>query len=101
VNIGSGQPVALRDIILTIANYAGNGANLEIGAVRSPETEPPLLVADVRRLEREVQWRPEYSLQTGIEQAVNWWRTELSTTGEQQGATELKEQAWQGTRASS
>jgi nucleoside-diphosphate-sugar epimerase len=78
VNIGSGQPVALRHIIQTIAAQTGNAANLRFGSVRSPENEPPLIVADARRLQREVGWQPVFSLESGIEQTVNWWRSRVA-----------------------
>src|SRR5208283_1263124 len=77
VNIASGQPVALKDIIKEIAARL-NGADLiRLGALtRSPE-EPELLVADVRRLNREVGWSPQYDLSQGLKRTIRWWEKQL------------------------
>ena len=39
----------------------------------APDTEPPLVVADVSRL-RAVGWTDRYDLSTGLAETIEWWR---------------------------
>lgn len=75
VNIASGQPVHLRDIVLAAADYLGARERVSFGAIQAPENDPPLLVGDNRRLTAELGWRAHYDLTTGIAQTVNTWKT--------------------------
>ncbi len=74
INIASGQPVALQELIYKIATQFNRDDLIQLGAVSTSPDEPSLLVADVRRLHDEVGWRPEYDLDTGLEQTIDWWR---------------------------
>ena len=44
-----------------------------------PASEPPLLVADVRRLREEVGFEPAWSFEAGVADTVAWWRTATGT----------------------
>lgn len=74
VNIASGQPVALKEVIYKIAELLNWPNLVELGALPTPANDPPLLVADTRRLRQEVGWSPQFHLETGLEQTVQWWR---------------------------
>lgn len=76
VNIASGRPVTLREIVFTIANSLKARDLVQLGAIPAPENEPPLLVADIRRLTNELGWQPYYNLDTGIKQTVDWWKSQ-------------------------
>jgi nucleoside-diphosphate-sugar epimerase len=76
VNIASGQPVALRELIYEIAAKFNRDDLIQLGAVSTPPDEPPLLVADVRCLHDELGWTPKYDLDTGLEQTIDWWKHE-------------------------
>ena len=73
VNIGSGRPVALKYIIRKIYEKIINRDGIEFGAVPVPSDDPPLLVADIRRLTKEVDWAPKYSLDQGLDETISWW----------------------------
>lgn len=73
VNVGSGQAVPLRDLIHGVATRLGGEDLVRLGAVAVPEDEPPLVLADVRRLTGLLGWRPSYDLETGLDQTVEWW----------------------------
>lgn len=77
VNIASGRPVAIRDIISTIARQLGGEHLIQLGALPTAENEPPLIVADTGRLAKEVGWRPRYDLNEGLEQTIRWWKNEF------------------------
>lgn len=76
VNIGSGQPIKIREIAFKIASYFQSEHLLQIGALHTAPDDPPLLVADVRRLVEEVKWKPHYNLDTGLAHTIEWWRTQ-------------------------
>ncbi|MCS6776662.1 MAG: NAD(P)-dependent oxidoreductase [Chloroherpetonaceae bacterium] len=77
VNVASGRPVALREVVTRIADMIGRRDLLEVGAIPTPPSEPGLLVADTGRLNREVGWVPRYSLEEGLRQTIAWWRENL------------------------
>ena len=72
-NIASGEPVSVKEVIHRIADKFGRRDLIDFGALPAAG-EPPRIVADTRRLESEVGWRPQYSLDEGLELTINWWR---------------------------
>jgi nucleoside-diphosphate-sugar epimerase len=77
VNIASGQAVQLKTIIYSIADQLNRIEQVHLGALPVPADEPPFIVADARRLQTEVGWRPQYDLSTGLAQTIEWWRQQL------------------------
>jgi nucleoside-diphosphate-sugar epimerase len=78
VNIGSGEGVPISAVVQRIGALVGRPDLLEIGALEARSGEPPLLVADVGRLRDEVRWRPSRSLDDGLRETVEWWRSTAS-----------------------
>ncbi len=78
VNIASGQPVALREIIYKIAEKMGLPDLIHLGYLPTPASDTHLLVADVSRLTDEVGWSPSSDLDAGLEKTIEWWRASLS-----------------------
>lgn len=78
VNIGSGLPVTLKEVIYKIADKLGRGGLLQFGAIPASTDEAPVLFADTRRLSQEVGWTPKFNLDTGIEQTIGWWENTLA-----------------------
>ena len=81
VNIGSGEHIALKDLIENIGRKTGRADLLRLGARPTPPWEPPLLVPDVRRLRDEVRWRPRIALDQGLSDSIAWWRDRLRSGG--------------------
>jgi nucleoside-diphosphate-sugar epimerase len=77
INVASGRPVAIREVVRIIGNKMGRSDLLALGALSMREGDPPLLVADVRRLNDELNWKPRYDLGDGLEQTIGWWKTIL------------------------
>lgn len=78
VNVGSGEPVAVRDVIEEVARACGRPDLVRLGERDTPASDPPLLVADARRLRDELGWRPRIDLTTGLRDTVDWWRGTVS-----------------------
>ncbi len=74
VNIASEKPVALKDIILSIADLLDRKDLVRLGALPQKENEPPILLGDTKRLSEELMWHPQYDLERGIRETVAWWK---------------------------
>jgi nucleoside-diphosphate-sugar epimerase len=78
VNIASGTAVTVREIVEKIAKKTGNSCSLRLGSVPRQPGDPPLIVADTRRLNEEVGWKPAYSLDEGLDLTIKCLREELT-----------------------
>ncbi|EIJ43125.1 nucleoside-diphosphate-sugar epimerase [Beggiatoa alba B18LD] len=77
INIGSGQPTSIKNIVTTIAHQIGRPDLLKLGILPSTANEPTLLLPNTMRLKQELGWQAQYDLTTGLEQTINWWKTRL------------------------
>lgn len=84
VNIGSGEDVAVGDVIGEIATTIGAPELVRRGALPD-RPEPPLLLADVARLREEVGYGPRWSLAEGLADTVAWWRDQPPATADSAG----------------
>jgi nucleoside-diphosphate-sugar epimerase len=82
VNIASGAPISIQEIALKIAGHFHADNLLQFGAIPSAANEPPLLVADVRRLAEEVRWQPQFGLDAGLSQTIHWWREQEASSAQ-------------------
>jgi nucleoside-diphosphate-sugar epimerase len=80
VNIASGEPVAIRTLVGMLGDELNALDRIEFCTLASADDEPPLLVADVRRLTKEVSWRPKRALGEGLRQTIEWWRERAQAT---------------------
>lgn len=74
VNVASGEPIAIRQLVTLVAERLNGLELVQFGALPVRDNDPPLLVADVRRLMNEVGWRRRYSQGDGLNQTIDWWR---------------------------
>jgi nucleoside-diphosphate-sugar epimerase len=90
VNIGSGTPVHIRDlmeitakILETLNLKKDKNLNLKklINFKNHPVCldDPILILADNRRLVENTSWKPEYDLAKGIEQTIQWWSQQVES----------------------
>jgi len=77
INIASGFPVRIREVVEAIGRKIGNQELIRFGELPTPPEEPPLLVADVRRMTEEMSWMPSLSLDAGLDHTIDWWKREL------------------------
>lgn len=70
VNIATREVVPVRQIVSTIAETLESEDLVRFGAVASRSDEPPLLSADVRRLYREVGFKPRFNIRAGIAKTI-------------------------------
>jgi nucleoside-diphosphate-sugar epimerase len=82
VNIASGRPVSLQEVVQEIGRQTDREELLALGALPVRSGDAPLVVADVTRLSEEVSWRPRFNLAEGLEDTIAWWNAELRRRGE-------------------
>jgi nucleoside-diphosphate-sugar epimerase len=78
VNIGSGRPVTVRDVVSTIESVIGRDGLVNYGGRPDSPTDPPFVCADNQRLIAGTGWTPAYDLRSGLQDAVEWWKTRLA-----------------------
>ena len=77
----AGQPIAIKDIVYKIGEQMGRPDLIQLGAIPAATNDTPLVIADVKRLSDEVGFQPTYNLERGIEETINWWRSDRSQEG--------------------
>lgn len=77
VNIASGEPISIRTIVHTISDLISNRGQVNLGALPAPEHEPSLIVADVRKLNELVGWKPSITLEDGLKSTIDWWKDNI------------------------
>ncbi|MBU6449185.1 MAG: NAD(P)-dependent oxidoreductase [Rhodospirillales bacterium] len=77
VNIASGQCVKLRDVIGKIGALIGRPELIRYAARPKAPDEPPKLAAATAILHDRLGFRPRFTLDDGLADAVNWWRAAL------------------------
>ncbi len=73
VNVGSGQGVTVRDVVLGIGGLLGRPELIELGALPYPAGDPVAVQADNRRLVEECSWAPSMTLEQGLRATIDWW----------------------------
>jgi nucleoside-diphosphate-sugar epimerase len=77
LNIASGEPIVLADIVRRIAMKLSREDLVRMSALAAAPGEAPMLVADSSRLRNEVAWLPHYNLESGLDQTIDWWRGQM------------------------
>lgn len=81
VNLGSGIPVRIRELVEALAAASGRPDLIRLGALPASANEPSELLADVTRLRDEVGWSPPATLEQRAADTIAWWRDELAADG--------------------
>ena len=77
VNICSGKPVPISSLVLQLGQLLGREDLLQLGKLPTRPDDPPFLVGDVQKLQKEVGWSPKYSLQKRLQESIDWWKTQI------------------------
>ena len=73
VNIGSGEPARVRDVVSTLARVLDRPLELVSRESVDPADPPPSIYADVARL-TSTTWVPRYDLERGLRHTAEWWK---------------------------
>jgi UDP-glucuronate 4-epimerase len=72
LNVGRGQPVAVRDFVSLLEQHLGRRAEVESRPAQAAEMEATW--ADPTALERETGFQPRVSVEEGVARLVAWYR---------------------------
>jgi nucleoside-diphosphate-sugar epimerase len=72
VNIASGEPVLIKDVIYKIAGLMDGFEKIRLGAL-PVKSEPAEITANISRLKDEVGFTPKFDLESGLKQTIDWW----------------------------
>lgn len=74
VNIASGHPMTIGDLVTMAAAKLDRTQLLQFGAKEAPPNEPPSITAEVGRLAKEVGWTEQFGIERGLEKTIEWQR---------------------------
>ena len=77
VNIGSGKPVAVRDIVTRIGAILNRPELIAPGALPYNPSDPLFICANNRRLTESTTWVPRHDLEQGLQHTIVWWQRHL------------------------
>lgn len=76
INIGSGVPVSIRDMIETVTRLVGQGEP-RFGEIAYRPGENMKLYADISKARSILGWEPKISLETGLVKTIQWIRSRM------------------------
>jgi UDP-glucose 4-epimerase len=71
-NLGSGSSIAVKDVVEMIFKITGQNTGIKDLGQRAGD--PPRLMADTAKVQRELGWKPEVSLEDGLKQTIEAFR---------------------------
>jgi nucleoside-diphosphate-sugar epimerase len=77
VNIGSGQPVSIKEIVSQIGAILDRSNLISLGALPYGANESMFICANQRRLVENTSWQPRFTLASGLQMTIAWWQTWL------------------------
>jgi nucleoside-diphosphate-sugar epimerase len=78
VNISTGVPITIKDIATQIAAIIGKSELLKLGSIAAAANDVSLLVGNADRLNNELNWQPQWSIDRGLQQTIEWWQKQQS-----------------------
>ncbi len=76
VNIATGKGVSIAEVAEILGNLSGRPHLIKLGSLPDRPNEPNFIVADVARLESELNFRPARTLAIGLQEALEYWKRE-------------------------
>jgi len=73
VDLGSGAPITIRELVDTICRLMDAQVRPEYGALPDRPMEP-IRVADIASCARQIGWSPKIGLQEGLRRTIDWYR---------------------------
>jgi UDP-glucose 4-epimerase len=78
INIGCGEDISMRDLATTILDLMGNPITPKFGALQERPAEIMEMRCDNTKAQTLLGWKPAHSLEDGLRETIEWYRTELS-----------------------
>jgi NAD dependent epimerase/dehydratase len=80
VNIGTGKDISIAELADKILGLVGTDARIDVEdrRIRPDRSEVMQLMADTRLAQELFQWSPGYSIEDGLRETIDWYRSNLS-----------------------
>jgi len=75
LNVASGTPVGVREIVELIEQAVGVRDRVRFGALPARADDPEVIAGETRRMREELGFRPAIGLEEGLRETVAWWRS--------------------------
>ena len=75
INIASGQPTTLAELVNRIAVRLDAADRVDFGHYPRRPDDPQKITADNYRLSQVIGWSPAYDLDSAIDKTIAWWRS--------------------------
>jgi UDP-glucuronate 4-epimerase len=79
INLGCGCPVENLEFVRVLERLLGRPAQIQDSP--TPNSEPPITFANVDKAQRLLGWKPEVSVESGLQHFVAWLRREELLSG--------------------
>lgn len=76
-NVGSGNAIAIRDILDMIVGMSSAHITVEIDKNKIRPVDVPVIEADISKINRETGWKPVISIEQTIRETLDYWRTQI------------------------
>ncbi|AST90647.1 MULTISPECIES: NAD-dependent epimerase/dehydratase family protein [Sutcliffiella] len=73
VNIGSGKPILLKDLIYKIGNMINKTELISLQDYKDDVPFTEMYVADNEKIKKNTGWEPKTSLEKGLHKSIEWW----------------------------
>lgn len=78
-NLSTGKTHSIHEILTLLQTMSTVSITTEIDPQKFRPVEVPVLVASGERMFQDFGWRPKFSLKSGLEQTLNWWREKIKS----------------------
>lgn len=75
INIGSGMPLRIRDLIKKICFIVGSGKPI-FGKIKMRKDEIKALYPNIKKAKRILNWKPKISLNDGLKKTIQYYKNE-------------------------
>jgi dTDP-glucose 4,6-dehydratase len=80
VNIGTGTDISIEELVKKILGFMGKQGEIEVEdrRIRPEKSEVMQLLSDTRLAQKLFQWVPQYTLEDGLRETIEWYQKNLS-----------------------
>ena len=78
VNVGSGKPIAVKDIANMIGTLLDRRELIALGAIPYYSSDPMFICANNQKLRDKTTWIPQYTLEQGLCETIDWWKKRMA-----------------------
>lgn len=74
LNIGMGAQSSLADVVICLDKILPHPIRVSYGKIEKKQHEPAVWAADIGKVQRLLDWKPQFSLEDGLKKTVLWFQ---------------------------